>query len=286
MPTAATPLVDILLFIDQAAVESDALDTPPQAAAPTGATVEVHELTRRFGDLTAVDHISFSILKGETFGRIGPNGAGKSTLMKMLTTMLPPTSGRVTIAGFDVGRQPQQVRARIGYVPQLLSADGELTAYENMLLSARLYLIPRAERRPKIDQALSMMGLTEAKDRLVRTYSGGMARRLEIAQSTLHRPAVLFMDEPTVGLDPAGRRTVWSHVRALRAEIGAAVVFSTHYMDEAEDVCDRIALVSGGHLAALGTPAELMARQGPNATLDDVFTALTGARVDAGGKPQ
>ena len=171
-------------------------------------------------------------------------------------------------------------------MPQLLSADGELTAYENMLLSARLYLIPRAERRPKIDQALSMMGLTEAKDRLVRTYSGGMARRLEIAQSTLHRPAVLFMDEPTVGLDPAGRRTVWSHVRALRAEIGAAVVFSTHYMDEAEDVCDRIALVSGGHLAALGTPPELKARQGPNATLDDVFTELTGARVDAGGKPQ
>ena len=287
MPTAASPPVDIALFIDQAAVDSDALDTPPKAAAtPRDATVEVHGLTRRFGDLTAVDHISFSIFKGETFGLIGPNGAGKSTLMKMLTTMLPPTSGRVTIAGFDVGRQPQQVRARIGYVPQLLSADGELTAYENMLLSARLYLIPRAERRPKIDQALSMMGLTEAKDRLVRTYSGGMARRLEIAQSTLHRPAVLFMDEPTVGLDPAGRRTVWSHVRALRAEIGAAVVFSTHYMDEAEDVCDRIALVSGGHLAALGTPAELMARQGPNATLDDVFTALTGARVDAGGKPQ
>jgi ABC-2 type transport system ATP-binding protein len=162
-----------------------------------------------------------------------------------------------------------------------LSADGELTGYENMLLSARLYLIPAAQRRRKIAEALEMMGLSEAKDRLVGTYSGGMARRLEIAQSTLHRPGVLFMDEPTVGLDPAGRRTVWRHVQDLKRQIGAAVVFSTHYMDEAEEVCDRVALINAGRLAAIGAPAALRARQGPTATLDDVFAALTGEIVPA-----
>ena len=260
----------------------------PGLAAPeaTAATpiVEAIELTRRFGAITAVDRVSFSILPGETFALIGPNGAGKSTLMKMLTTMLPPTSGQARVAGFDVAREPHRVRAHIGYVPQLLSADGELTGWENMLLSARLYLIPSGERRAKVTAALEMMGLTEARDRLVRTYSGGMARRLEIAQSTLHRPAALFMDEPTVGLDPGGRRTVWEHVRQLQKEIGAAVIFSTHYMDEAEEVCDRIALISGGRLAALGTADALKADLGPGSSLDDVFTALTGQRIGVGGK--
>ncbi|MFI4933586.1 MAG: ABC transporter ATP-binding protein [Caulobacterales bacterium] len=265
---------------------------PHDAIQPAAATtervqpaiVQARELTRRFGALIAVDHISLSIRAGETFALIGPNGAGKSTLMKMFTTMLPPSSGQATVAGYDVARHPQQVRAHIGYVPQLLSADGELSGYENMLLSARLYLIPASERARKIGEALAMMGLTEAKDRLVATYSGGMARRLEVAQSTLHRPAVLFMDEPTVGLDPGGRRAVWAHVQELKDEIGAAVVFSTHYMDEAEEVCDRVALINGGRLAALGSPAELRARQGPGATLDDVFTELTGARLGAEGK--
>jgi ABC-2 type transport system ATP-binding protein len=254
---------------------------PAIAGTPGGAApvVVVDQLTRRFGAVIAVDHVSFAIGSGETFALIGPNGAGKSTLMKMLTTMLPPTSGRASIAGFDVVHDPQGVRAHIGYVPQLLSADGELTGYENMLLSARLYLIPRARRRARIVEALELMGLTEAKDRLVRTYSGGMARRLEIAQSTLHRPAVLFLDEPTVGLDPGGRRTVWRHVMALRDEIGAAVVFSTHYMDEAEEVCDRVAMINDGRLAAIGSPAALKARLGPEATLDDVFTAVAGGKL-------
>jgi ABC-2 type transport system ATP-binding protein len=254
--------------------------------AASKAIVDIRALTRVFGPVVAVDHVSFSIAPGETFALIGPNGAGKSTLMKMLTTLLPPTSGGATVAGFDIARQPQQVRAHIGYVPQLLSADGELTGYENVLLSARLYLIPRSERPKRIAEALEMMGLTEAKDRLVRTYSGGMARRLEIAQSTLHKPAVLFLDEPTVGLDPSGRRTVWAHVEAMRKEIGAAIVFSTHYMDEAEQVADRIALIHDGRLAALGSPQELKKRQGGGATLDDVFTALTGARIGAGGKAE
>ncbi|HVY86101.1 MAG TPA: ATP-binding cassette domain-containing protein [Caulobacterales bacterium] len=246
--------------------------------------VEVRDLTRVFGAVVAVDRLSLTISPGEIVALIGPNGAGKSTLMKMLTTLLPPTAGSASIAGFDIVRQPQAVRAHIGYVPQVLSADGDLTGYENTLLSARLYLIPPEQRAQRIAAALEMMGLTEAKHRLVRTYSGGMARRLEIAQSTLHRPAVLFMDEPTVGLDPVGRRTVWAHVETLRKEIGSAIVFSTHYMDEAEEVADRIAMIQGGRLAALGTPAELKAGQGDGATLDDVFTALTGVRIGAGGK--
>jgi ABC-2 type transport system ATP-binding protein len=241
--------------------------------------VSAKDLTRRFGTVLAVDHVSLNIAAGELFGLIGPNGAGKSTLMKMFTTMIPPTSGRATIAGFDVAVQPQEVRKRIGYVPQLLSADGELTGYENMLLSARLYLIPSAARESRVQAALEMMGLTDVKNRLVQTYSGGMARRLEIAQSTLHRPAVLFMDEPTVGLDPGGRRAVWEHVRALHREMGAAVVFSTHYMDEAEAVCDRLALIAHGKVAALGTPDELKARLGGQASLDDVFAELTNERI-------
>jgi ABC-2 type transport system ATP-binding protein len=255
------------------------------AASPVAreAIVVADGLTRCFGALVAVDKVSFRIGAGETFALIGPNGAGKSTVMKMLTTMLPPSSGRATVAGYDVAHEPRQVRAHIGYVPQLLSADGELTGFENMQLSARLYLIPGRERAARIAQALGMMGLTEAKDRLVRTYSGGMARRLEIAQSTLHRPSVLFMDEPTVGLDPGGRRTVWEHVARLQSEIGAAVVFSTHYMDEAEAVCDRLALFQNGRVVALGTPAELRAAQGADATLDDVFTSLTGSPLGQTG---
>jgi ABC-2 type transport system ATP-binding protein len=257
----------------------------PPAADGQGSSpvVDVRGLTRRFGRLVAVDRVSFEIRPGEIFALIGPNGAGKSTLMKMLTTMLPPSAGSASIAGFDVARQPQKVRERIGYVPQRLSADGELTGYENMVLSARLYLIPPQTRRARIDAALALMDLTEAKDRLVSTYSGGMARRLEVAQSTLHGPAVLFLDEPTVGLDPGGRRAVWRHVRELRDRIGAAVVFSTHYMEEVEEEAERVALVARGRLAAVGSPAELKAAQGADASLEEVFTALTQAPLRPGG---
>ncbi len=255
----------------------------PDRARVNSAVVETFNLCRRFGSVAAVSDASLTVNSGEIFGLIGPNGAGKSTLIKMLTTMLPPTSGRALVAGFDVLTQPGEVRKRIGYVPQLLSADGELTGYENMLLSSRLYLIPRAERESRIADALAMMGLSEVRDRLVRNYSGGMIRRLEIAQSTLHRPAVLFMDEPTVGLDPTGRHTVWNHVRELRRDLQAAIIITTHHMDEAEELCDRVAVLHAGKIETVGAPAELTAKLGPTATLDDVFAALTGGEIESGG---
>jgi len=237
--------------------------------------VETQNLTRRFGQLVASSDVSFTVDPGEIFGLIGPNGAGKSTLIKILTTMLPPSSGRARVAGFDVLDAPEQVRRRIGYVPQLLSSDRELTGYENLLLSARLYLIPRSERARRIDEALDMMRLGDARHRLVRDYSGGMLRRLEIAQSMLHRPAILFMDEPTVGLDPGGRHTVWQHVRALNRDLGSAIVLTTHYMDEADELCHRVAIIQNGKLRAVGTPGELKAQYAPGASLDDVYEAVT-----------
>ena len=255
----------------------------PEPQASGAEVVRTYALTRRFGDFTAVDGVSLTVNAGEIFGLIGANGAGKSVLIKMLTTMLPPTSGQAIVAGHDVATEPGEVRRHIGYVPQLLSADGELTGYENLLLSARLYLIPRAERAARIAAALAMMGLTAVRDQLVRQYSGGMIRRLEIAQSTLHRPAVVFMDEPTVGLDPVARHAVWDHVRALRRDLQAAVVITTHFMDEAQQLCDRVALLQAGCVVAVDTPAALMARVGHGASMDDVFAALSGASIEAGG---
>ena len=247
-------------------------DVPPPA-------IETIGLTRAFGDHVAVSNVAFSVRPGEIFGLIGPNGAGKSTLVKMLTTMLAPTSGRARVAGFDVAAESRKVRAHIGYVPQLLSADGALTAYENLLLSARLYLVPRRERETRIAAALREIGLGDAAHRLVQTFSGGMIRRLEIAQSMLHRPQVLFMDEPTVGLDPVARHGVWDLVRNLRERFGATVLITTHLMDEADALCERIGVLHAGVLEAVGTPSELKARVGPQATLDDVFAAITGGQI-------
>jgi ABC-2 type transport system ATP-binding protein len=240
----------------------------------TDAVVQVVALTRKFGEVTAVDRVTFTINQGEIFGLIGPNGAGKSTLIKMLTTLLPPTAGSATIAGFDIVTQPAEVRRRIGYVPQFLSADGSLTGYENLLLSARLYGVPRRERAERIAGALTRMGLSEAAHRLVGHYSGGMIRRLEIAQSLLHRPTVLFLDEPTVGLDPGARDTVWDRVLDLRDKFRRTMVVTSHHMEEMNEFCDRIGLIDRGRIVAIGAPAELKARVGPNATLDDVFIGL------------
>lgn len=240
------------------------------------ATLELVGLTRRFGAYTAVDDVNFAVAPGEIFGLIGANGAGKSTVIKMLTTLLPPSAGTARVAGFDIRRQPTDVRRHIGYVPQLLSADGALTAWENLLLSARLYNVPLSEVRTRIEHALGAMELMPFAHHLVQGFSGGMIRRLEIAQSMLHHPRVLFMDEPTVGLDPVARRTVLEHVRSLRERFGTTVLVTSHYMEEVEELCERIAVLSHGRLVAIGTPNELKTRIGPHATLDDVFAALAG----------
>ncbi|MEX2161637.1 MAG: ATP-binding cassette domain-containing protein [Anaerolineales bacterium] len=246
--------------------------------------IETKKLTRRFGKLTAVDEVSLTLQEGEIFGLLGPNGAGKTTLIKMLTTLLPPTSGSARVAGCDVVRQAGEVRRMIGYVPQLLSADGSLTGYENLLIFAKLFDLPRAQRDERIHRLLEMMGLEEAAGLMVKTYSGGMIRRLEIAQSVLHEPRVLFLDEPTVGLDPIARRSVWEHIQRLRAEFSTTILLTTHYMEEADGLCQRIAIMHRGQVAAVGAPAELKAGlNGGSATLDEVFAHYAGAEIEAGG---
>jgi ABC-2 type transport system ATP-binding protein len=246
--------------------------------------LETRSLTRTFGDMTAVDAISFAVESGEVFGLLGPNGAGKSTTIKMLTTLLPATSGKATIAGFDIARQASDVRRVIGYVPQALSADGNLTGYENLLIFAKLYDLPRFERQQRIRSALSLMGLADAAGKLVRTYSGGMIRRLEVAQAMLHEPLLLFLDEPTVGLDPIARRTVWEHLTEVQAETGMTILLTTHYMDEAESLCRRVAIMHRGKISAIGTPTELKASiSNPGASLDDVFLHYTGDDLETGG---
>jgi ABC-2 type transport system ATP-binding protein len=251
---------------------------------PGANAIEVLSLTRRFNSLVAVDHLTFTCASGSTFGLLGPNGAGKSTLIKMLTTLLPPSEGNARIAGCDLVQHPEDVRRKIGYVSQMLSADGDLTGYENLLISAKLYGMPRSERARRIAQALEFMELTEAGGKLVRQYSGGMIRRLEIAQSMLHRPSVLFLDEPSVGLDPAAKRAVWERIAELRREFGTTILMTTHDMEEADHLCDMVAVMHRGVLVAMDTPAALKAQVGPAATMDDVFIHFTGATIAEGGE--
>ena len=234
-------------------------------------------LTKRFGHVTAVDAVTFGIAPGEAFGILGRNGAGKTTLIKMLTTLLPPTSGSASIAGHDLAHEAATVRRLIGYVPQGLSSDPDLTAHENLEIMAALYDVPRAERSARIRSTLSLVGLEDAAHRLVKTYSGGMIRRLEIGQAMLHRPALLFLDEPTVGLDPVARAAIWSHVAELRAESGVAICLTTHYMDEAEHLCSRFLVLRNGSIVTAGSLAELRATAGrADASLDDLFGLFTG----------
>jgi ABC-2 type transport system ATP-binding protein len=250
--------------------------------APVSA-VETLELTRCFGSLAAVRTLNIAVTKGSIFGLLGPNGAGKTTTIKMLTTMLAPTAGSAKVAGFDVVHRAVEVRRRIGYVSQMLSADGGLTGYENLLLFARLYGIPRVERRKRIINALEFMGLGEAERILVRNYSGGMIRRLEIAQSMLHRPSVLFLDEPTVGLDPMARHAVWQHLRELRNQFGTTILMTTHDMEEADELCEVVAIMHRGSIVAVGSPGSLKMQVGADADLDDVFIHYAGGVVDEGG---
>jgi len=242
-------------------------------------------LTYRFGEHVAVNDVDLEIRPGETFGLLGPNGAGKTTTIRMLTTLLKPAAGRVTVFGVDAAARPMLVRRMIGYVPQLLSADGMLTGRENVELFARLFDVPRGQRATRVTEALAAMGLIGAADRLARTYSGGMIRRLELAQSLINTPSLLVLDEPTVGLDPIARTDVWEYITNLRSSADMTVLMTTHYMDEADTYCDRIALMHQGRIRAQGTPAELKEALGAEVTLDDVFRHHTGdtLEVSSGG---
>lgn len=245
--------------------------------------LDIKTLTRRYGAFTAVDCLTLSVNAGEIFGLLGSNGAGKTTTIKMLSTLLPPSSGEAKVAGYSIMSQAVEVRRAIGYVPQSVSVDGSLTGYENLLIFAKLYDLPRHERQDRIGEALDFMGLTADGARLVSGYSGGMVRRLEIAQSTLHRPRVLFLDEPTVGLDPIARDAVWKHLGKLRSRYGTTLFLTTHYLEEAESHCDRIAIMHLGKVAALGTCQELENSLGDaNHTLNDVFVHYAASSPDAG----
>lgn len=241
--------------------------------------VELISLTHVYGSFLAVDHISLGIKAGMTFGLIGPNGAGKSTTIKMLTTLLPATSGDAFINGYSILKNPSQVRQSIGYVPQLISADGELTGYENLLLSAKLYGLKSTDRKKRMNEVLDFMDLTHVKNKLVNTYSGGMIRRIEIAQALIHQPTVLFLDEPTVGLDPAARKGLWKHIEELKKQSGMTILITTHDMDEADQLCDLVALMHLGKIVVMDTPHKLKEALGPTATLDDVFIHYTGSSL-------
>lgn len=232
-------------------------------------------LRHAFGDQIAVDGVDLDVRPGEVFGLLGPNGAGKTTTIRAITTLLPTKAGTVEVFGVDAARHKLAVRRLIGYVPQQLSADGSLTGRENVALFARLFDVPRAQRRSAVRAALHAVGLADAAERLANTYSGGMVRRLELAQALVSGPKLLVLDEPTIGLDPIGRESVWDRIREIRAETGMTVLVTTHYMDEADQHCEQIALMHRGRIRERGTPAELKSAVGPDATLDDVFRTIS-----------
>jgi ABC-2 type transport system ATP-binding protein len=258
------------------------VSAPARAEERAEQVVLVEGLAVRFGEVEAVAGISFDVAAGEAFGLLGPNGAGKTTTIRVLTTLLKPGEGTALVAGHDVVRDGLAVRQSIGYVPQAISIDGALTALENLEFYGRATGVPRRERRPRIEEAVEAMQLGAFLDRLGRTLSGGMLRRLEIATALLKQPAVLFLDEPTVGLDPTARRLVWERLELLREEAGTTIFVTTHQMEEAERQCDRIAIMDSGTIAALGSPGELRQRFGVPA-LEDVFTEVTGGRLEEGG---
>jgi len=221
------------------------------------AAIEVHGITKRFGGLTAVDHVDLEVREGELFGLVGPNGAGKTTLIRMLIGLVPISSGEAKVAQVDVRHDPDGVRRALGVVPQALTSDLDLTGYENLDIYARFFNVRRAQRRTRIEELLHRVALWDRRDDLVKTYSGGMRRRLEIARGLIHRPKVLFLDEPTIGLDPQSRHVIWDLLTDLRRGGGLTVSLTTHYLDEAEALCDRVAIVDQGKIVALGSPQEL-----------------------------
>lgn len=224
--------------------------------------IKIRNLVKKYGNLTAVDNLTLDINENEVFGLLGSNGAGKTTTIHMLATLLKPTSGTATVNGYDITNQPAKVRASIGIVFQAPSSDDMLTGYENLHLHSMLYSVPRHTRKQRIEEVLELVGLTERKHDQVKTYSGGMRRRLEIARGLLHKPKVMFLDEPTLGLDPASRESMWKYVRRLVEEEKVTIILTTHYMEEADMLCDRIAIIDKGRIVALDTPAKLKAGLG------------------------
>lgn len=219
--------------------------------------IQVKNLTRTFGEVLAVDKLNFSVRPGEVFGLLGPNGAGKTTTLNILSTILKPTSGTAMIDGVDVTRHPSQVRRMIGIVFQEPSIDDRLTGKENLEMHANLYGVPRPEQKKRIEEVLNLVELTEKADLLMRTYSGGMRRRLEIARGLIHYPKVLFLDEPTIGLDPQTREHIWTYISALSKRERITIILTTHYMEEADKLCERVAIIDYGRIMALDTPRRL-----------------------------
>ncbi|HTL59242.1 MAG TPA: ATP-binding cassette domain-containing protein [Candidatus Limnocylindrales bacterium] len=244
------------------------------------ADVEVEQLTKRFGDFVAVDALSFGVQHGEVFGLLGPNGAGKSTLIRMLTTLVPPTSGQARIGGFDVVRQANDVRQRIGVIPQAMTSDMDLSARENMSIFAKLYGIPREKRKRMIPALLKAVDLEQWADKPVKMFSGGMRRRLEIARGLVHEPKIFFLDEPTTGLDPVSRVAVWEMLVRLKRERDLTILLTTHYMDEADKLCDRIAIIDHGKLVALDSPLKLKASIPGRNILEVSFSEVPANWVD------
>jgi ABC-2 type transport system ATP-binding protein len=251
-------------------------------ASPTGSQpmniIEVRNLTKSFGDVKAVDDITLEVPEGEIFAFLGPNGAGKSTTIKMLTTLLQPTSGTIRVNGHDPVTEPDAVRRSYGIVFQDPAVDDELTAWENMEFHGVLYGVPKTERRERIDQLLKFVELSDRANSQVKEFSGGMRRRLEIARGLLHTPRIVFLDEPTLGLDPQTRNHMWSYLQQLNKSDGTTVFFSTHYMEEAERVAQRIAIIDHGKIVAMGT-AEALRTQTDTTSLEDAFLALTGKTI-------
>jgi ABC-2 type transport system ATP-binding protein len=262
-----------------------------QAAEAVGCT----GLAYAFGGTRAVDGLDLTVAAGEVFGLLGPNGAGKTTAIRAITTLLPVPPGMVRVFGHDAARQKMAVRRLLGYVPQALSADAGLTGRENVALFARVFDVPRRERAARVAAALEAVGMSESADRLAGTYSGGMVRRLELAQALVSAPRLLVLDEPTIGLDPIARAGVWERIGEVRAATGMTVLVTTHYMDEADQHCDRVALMHRGRIRGLGTPEQLKAEvaaagdqdgQGPPPTLEDVFRHFAGSGLDDASQEQ
>lgn len=240
--------------------------------------IRARNLAKAFGDVRAVDDVTFDVGAGEIFAFLGPNGAGKTTTIQMLTTLLRPSGGEIAIDGLDPVASPMEVRRRFGIVFQDPSLDIELTAYENMDLHGVLYHVPRRERAPRIEKLLALFELWDRRNARVKEFSGGMKRRLEIARALLHVPKILFLDEPTLGLDPQSRNQLWTHVRHLNEAEGVTVFLTTHYMDEAERVAGRIAIIDHGRIVAMGSPQELKQQTGTD-SLEGAFLALTGTTI-------